>query len=524
MTTSSLSPLHATALVELRSLLDNARQVARTSALAARLTAVVLLDGVIERATHLAALAEGISPRRNATIEELHSQLIAKLGGSWRTDAWPAVRHLHTARNSALHEGVVPDPAQLPAWITATEKYTRSLISTVFAVGLDQAMLSDVIRDAELRKLLASSEAQIRAGRPAAAIEPITQAFSIASERWNQRHGHAHYRTASMSRLGETAELLQPLADLVHDTRKIAAGSTFATDPGDYTWFREVVKVPTEAITPDEVQAALSFVFWWIVRWEATEETFVGDRIERWYAEKRHVRERDEPANISAGKVTQATPNSRTELIISVANVPNEEQYSDWIGILTDRLRAGSEQLSSAWVIGREAQIRITLPENPDIPGIITCVNQALAESEIELRVIAAENKKRADANMAAVAEFSHAASQAQVPDWVGDIYIDTDATRWSSRLTLRLADTAAEHLMYVADVIRKHADVETCLVGSGGTMTIAPQMSFGELRAVLSDVAPTIEAYLLRKEVDEAERLRQLDALNTDLIRALVP
>ncbi len=89
-------------LVQLKALLDQAVAAAGSGAPLQRLTAVVLLDAVNERALHVAAPAVGVTPRERDSLDSV-AQAVADAKQS-AADAGAAVPRTGASRASSLLE------------------------------------------------------------------------------------------------------------------------------------------------------------------------------------------------------------------------------------------------------------------------------------------------------------------------------------------------------------------------------------------------------------------------------------
>jgi hypothetical protein len=266
MTEPLLTPLDALALVQLRSLRDEARRASQRLAPATRLFAVVLLDAVNESTMNMVATSLDIDYDNRQNFDGLKSRIQQELGQRWTivSSTWRDVLRLHQSRNLAQHRGISPDKEAIPGWSeVATESFALTLVRIAFGVNLDEVRLSDAIADAKLRDLLQEAETDLAEGRFAASARKTFEAFHSASERWRRQ---SQKRPALAPRKpirfdfdeSNSMKYLESLAQLGADA---AVYQIFSSSPSEYVWFRKLQGDRPEALDEDEVRRALGFVF-----------------------------------------------------------------------------------------------------------------------------------------------------------------------------------------------------------------------------------------------------------------------
>ena len=122
-------------LVLLRSLFKTARSRAQDPTKVGRHAGLVLLDGACELALAYVSDNLGVARRRNASLEDLYQALQAMLSPPGAIRGWSGVRLMHRARNSAQHDGILPDNAQLSRWIREVEQFLYDLVARAFGVS-----------------------------------------------------------------------------------------------------------------------------------------------------------------------------------------------------------------------------------------------------------------------------------------------------------------------------------------------------------------------------------------------------
>jgi hypothetical protein len=232
--------------------------------------AVVALDGVCELAAGLAAHELGVRISEGG-LPGLIGRVREKLKGNWGQDGSKAFHELHRARNSAQHEGVLPQASHLPIWSTEVERFVRSLIAAAFGVDLSDVSAADAVADDDLRQLLLDAEGLIEAEEYEAAIKSSNAAIVRALRDFRQRRGRSRtVTTPDPLGLGEV-NTIKALNAAVENLESFLDIATLASDPGEWIWLQathEVLGHTEEPVGREEAQRALVFALNWVLRYE----------------------------------------------------------------------------------------------------------------------------------------------------------------------------------------------------------------------------------------------------------------
>ena len=245
--------------------------------------AIVTYDAAVEAAMRLAAHHRGIGVRPEASFHDTLNK-VRSAGLDWQPTGVRGVLELHASRNLAQHVGILPDAERVVGWGIAATTFVGSLIRAAFHVALDEILLSEAIRDAELRELMNRAERALISGDAIEAFIRADSAFNGARLRWRQRR----------LELRPGVHRIQPmiLADPEPHTLDGAIDhqevQVFATDMAQYTQFLATRRhVSTGGPVPDtgEARRALAFVLDWILHWEYFEAGYPADRYAEYWAE-----------------------------------------------------------------------------------------------------------------------------------------------------------------------------------------------------------------------------------------------
>jgi len=530
---TTLDPGDANALVQLRALLDHARQAARTAAPVARLTALVLLDAVNERVTHLAVQTlPNVNVTSRAQFEDMYGAIKTALGT--RLDSrhgWAEARRLHRARNDAQHEGLGGDPALLPGWIAATELYTRSLVLATFGVDLDQVHLAEAINDPELADHLRVAEQQLHTGDAAAALTSVRDAFNTAFRAWLDQHKDAHQTWSSPPR---SFDEFREIGKMIEGSRNLTAAQAFAYDPAEYTWFSQLTHADPESVTTDEAERALVFVFWWIVRWEAINATWVSnrDRYFRWMERELVAKARTEPdrsTRIDRFSVERVGLRSQYRITFALVDVPAAEQYPNWSAQVDARLKGMTQAGIERWMLEQTGDINVYVTSDVDTDVLVNAVRQALAAADHDIAEIAEQGRRDAEREEARRAAFTASVEQldGQFPTWVRKVYLSAKGitSGWqASQLRVAFGDDLIQHLRHVRDLLVAHELIGSALI-RGDEIQVEPELTADDLITVLREidheVTSLIEANAQLRRNDVAAMTSFNDRLAASLNRS---
>lgn len=398
-------------LVSLRVLLGEAlARVADQSALG-RHTAIILLDGACEQALGIAADVCGVDIGR--TFPDTCMNLRRHLGASWLADGWPGVRTAHRARNEAQHHGIVPDAQQLQLWSADALRFVRGLIGATHDLNLDEVALADAISDSELSTRLADAECSLQDGRAPESVAASRAALQLARERWQ-----AQRTLAGQTKLSPAIQLDNLTSPIVTDQLgrldDVLEVLPFASDIGEYLWFRTLPDSPPPApqATVEQASRALSFVFSWIIRWEAFSARYDAAERRNWFQELRPPRS-DHPelgirvTDIRVAPIVQHVgqdPHPAISVTFQVVDAPADD-FDGWLRDVQRLLQEGAGGLYTYASIGRDGGLTMTsATAEIDPASVREAVQSALDDAE-EARVGRAERHDQWHADHASVWE-----------------------------------------------------------------------------------------------------------------------
>ena len=515
-----LSPTSAESLVHLKTLLDQAISGVGTGGRLRTLTAVVLLDAANERAMHIAAHATGAEIRARTTFEEVAKVIIDSIGDRWPGDRWLAVRQLHRVRNIAQHEGVPADPDMLAGWAAATQQFVRSVVAAVFDVDLDEVTLADAIQAEDVAAHVRDAEVALAAGDAQRAVEAAKAAFDLARQRWlGLRPGRDIARPPIRWVTGERGSGDRWIEGAIQSLADASAVGVFAADPAEYLWFRSVALDRDVPPNLDEAYRAVGFVFWWVVRWDAFQATFVPDRRAAHLRQSRNVRTDASRASVESVELRGERDEYRADL--KIRDVPTEEDFSRWSRLVGDLVRDG---LDGKWCyVQDDGTLSIPVPHDADVGDIARVVDWALTEAE---RAVVEERETEARVAREAAAasqRFRDEVSGVSCPEWVDAVDLERDgSSRGTPRIVLRLNSTfASEH--DVCEFLRARDDVESCYP-TRDAVVLMPVLAPEHLARLLNeaDVAlrPAVEEAVQRHTAEAVEREQLTAALRRAFVR----
>ena len=491
----TIPPLAAQDLVQLKALLEQAVAAARSGAPLQRLTAVVLLDAVNERAMHVAARPLGVTLAERDTFEAVANKIGAPLERRWARQGWQDVRILHRVRNLAQHEGITADRELLPAWTTATGLFTRTLVTLSHGVDLDEVTLADAVADSEIAGFLRRADAALAQGEPQAAVAAAADAFDRARRRWlSARPGSGAFgplRPAAICADDEFRDINAELRSLA----EASAVAAFAPDLAEYLWFREIAAERFTPPTPAEAQRAVAFSFWWIVRWEAFTGTYVPDRRTAHLRAVREIRTGPGPVRIDDVQLRPDTPPGSDTATFILAGLPGEDRFREWAGAVGARLR---ETIGVHCYIGDDGALVVPIRHDADPDTTADAVRDALTAADVDVDVARQEAAEQQAGARAADQAWREAARGQPLPAWVTAAGLATDDAT-SPRgpcVHLQLDETFAPGRVH--ETIRAHPDITQCYSGREATV-ITPPLPPDRLARVLWEVDNA-----LRPEVEQ--------------------
>lgn len=266
-------------LIGLRTLLEEAQARSAFAPATDRHAAIVLLDGACELALGIVLDARGASRPKTERFHDLFQKVAEELGSTWPRPGWPGVRLMHEARNGAQHHGFHPDPEQLARWAVDAGRFVHGLIAAATGVDLAAVTRSAAVSHVEVRDHLAAAEVALREEDSAEAVREALAAFSAARSDWARHRGGMHARLNSI----HFRELEEAVKAALESAETLSEVQAFAPDISDFRWLEK--RWPfgwvdeDDEITMDEARRAVSFVFGWVLRWEAfTQRTVTPKR------------------------------------------------------------------------------------------------------------------------------------------------------------------------------------------------------------------------------------------------------
>jgi hypothetical protein len=332
-------------LVRLRVFLEHARRQVGDQSEPGRHGALVALDGVCEFAMSVASHEVRVTPRRQADFHATIEALAVKLP-RWGMEGRRAVLAMHTARNAAQHQGVLPDPSLIDDWAEATEAFVTSLIDVAFVVDLREVLLAEAVQDPQLKALIREAEVALNGQDAGGAFDCAGRAFSVARRRWHEQQQDAYGYMPTQIPFDDDPRWMEPGAR----GADYADVGVFASDLGEYHWLlatrRQVAQgLPAEL---DDARRALLFVYDWILRWEPFDARYPRNRWRQYWQDVRPPRVGDQttPTIVSHDPLgrRQLGADAWNEILVQIANIPGDGR-GDWGIDMAAALRDACQQL-----------------------------------------------------------------------------------------------------------------------------------------------------------------------------------
>lgn len=273
----------APSLVGLRLLMEEGVRRSSDRSPVGRRIAIVILDGAVEAA--IGACLSNFGEDFGDKLDDGYSKLVAALKSEGRLKGSLSgaqdVRRLRRARNLTQHHGVTPDASEMQGWAKAVQSFVEHAIRATFHIDLSLITLADALRTKDLRSGFREAEGLLANGDVRGCVRELTDVFAKARRRSDAQHRASRLLSPLVPNFGQNSD---PTAAYVEDLLSV---STFATDLGEYLWWRTIsdavrLAPQTAEVTEQEAQRALSFIFNWILRWEGFTETYITDRLGRW--------------------------------------------------------------------------------------------------------------------------------------------------------------------------------------------------------------------------------------------------
>jgi hypothetical protein len=511
-----LSPETVTNLVQLRALLDSADRASLSNSYVTRPMVVVLLDAVNERATHFAATYLNLTIPNRAGFEQLMEIVKGQLGARWVTGTWPDIRRLHRTRNLVQHEGLEVDQKNIATWAAATASYTRSLVSAVWDININEVTLAKAVKHDEIRELLDTAERKIKEGMPSESLTATSTAFDLAYKSWKDHYRRRipfHHKPMQRDIVDQKG--FKYLEGEITEVNETSLAVSLAGDPGEYVWFRDLTAHETdmEVATLDEAQRALGFAFGWVIRWEAFQESFIPNRRRAREQAARRVRKSNRPASVHAVKVAGGRDNWR--LTVELADVPPAEEFDAWRRTLTTVLSSGKNLAPyHFWSVTESGNLENWISKEPDSAGdLAEVVSTALLTVEEEIR----KQQQEREASLKELKREAQAYAQdlerisPTLPSWVREAGLAEHRTimagKPESRLRIILTDDSINFWKPISSALQQHSSVQSSMVNwREKTIGITPELEPAELCQVLLDISPEIEELIAQKKSEDSQ------------------
>jgi len=526
MIDEALSPNEIRQLMVVRSMLDDATQQAQTATALRRLTAVVLLDGVVERATHLVAVHRGVKVTRNTDLDALTDLVKGSLGGAWSSRHSAAdVRQMHRARNTAQHEGVQPAAESLLAWADATRSYVRGLVDSAFNIDIHHVALTDAILDEELRTTLELADQHLQDQKDHECVVACGTAVDMAVRSWRSLHGRAN-RMVSIARSIRNARLRSGDSELEQRIELLELASeldAFSRDRAEAAWFAQVTSTRSELIEPGDGARALAFATMWVIAYEEAAATWVPDRYERSLLKSRLVRVNEEPAYVHS--VEEATS---TKLVVRVGDVPPADLYHKWMRV-TERIASSHTGDSRRWAINENGSAQAGIVESDDIKVLILALQTALTESHSALESDRREAEKLTELGERRRKDFVAAGASEDLPHWVLNLsleepeynppYVRIEVSELALRGDRPETQSGSFTLM---SGLEEHDLIEHAYTDRGGII-VRPALPRDVVRDQLWKIDAPVQAFIAAAKVRVASERERSDVVRAEAQAAIL-
>lgn len=512
------SPGQTLALVQLRALLDHAIATARSTAVVSRLSALVLLDAVCERAVHLALDQLGvITSDKKIVLPELHSRLGDHLV-DWHSRDWGDVHRMHRMRNRSQHDAIPPDPALMQGWVEATQRYVEDVVGHALRDRLSTVALADAVHSVEIAQYLRDAEHHLTNLNPGESLSSSAVAFTTAFDAWKQQNKLKSASLAVSRWPGTEDKQLEALMGRIDQQEATVLASTFTSEPSEHVWFLSLT-TGDSAVQPSvqEAERALSFVFWWVVRWEAFSENFDPERATTRARALRRVR-----ANESDSSHAVSVRKTDTGIVITLADVPlDETDFFDWSRFLVQCIRDNSSAVASSAFVDAEGQLHIHgLDRGANAELLVSAIKECLKRADrllVEAKTADAAERSKREAVKSA---YETGIDAADLPSWVERVDVVVGRSDFVPEVKIRLAPTSHEVAQETRDRLEQ-AGLPSYLSPHPIHVPAAPSVDelVEKLQIVDAEVAVLFEQH--RASVEVAAQAK--DALIEQLQRGLI-
>lgn len=530
---TGLSANDALTLVQIRAMLDLARRVAGSSAPVSRQTALVLLHAVNERVTHFAAHSlPQVQVGQKDLFRTLHDKVREALGERWAAnDGWADVQLLQRARNAAQHEGLGADPALLPGWVTATELYTRTLVAALLSVALDEVYLAEAITDPVQADHLRRAEQALDIDDVPGALAATRAAFDSASRRWVHSFRDAHGRSGVGTKRFPGFDDLTSLAESIDHLESAVAAMAFAVDPAEVTWFESLRRISPEDVSSEQARRALSFVFWWIIRWQdlQTASEVETARRQAKSAEERVARTRDHgDARVYVSSVAvipgrAAMTSKRVLVALELYDLPQPADLPYWT-TSTEEINRPLPGASKFRLNENGTRLIADIDPDDDTDTLMQRAEAMLLEAETRTATKRAHREEQQRADDTTSGTFGEHLTANPLPPWIRSARLcrSDEVHPWmgNSRLRVRL-DTPASLEDRVVAILAEHPSIEN-IRSEGHEYVITPELTAAQLSEAAHATTAAAEQAILDAFTKKAAAAQALSDLNNRLTMSL--
>jgi hypothetical protein len=420
----SLDPSAAQRLSRLRALLADARRRAGDESELGLHLAILAIDGIGELAIGLCIEHLGIRVKPTDGVPARLSRLLAEL--KITPPGTKGYGELHKVRNLVQHEGVLPQPEQLPRWLAETEQLADAIVKATFGIGLNEAWSARGVSDARLRSLLEEAERALDRGEAEESFDTSWRAFEEARRRFRQQTGLSDptifFGRGHQSIIGMDRDLTALLDEVRSLTEQVEI-SAFTAEPGEWLWFKQRNGEKGRGLPVDVADAGRAFVF--VLAWVLWFESYIArhgvDRWEQWRKEQRapetgvpggpHIR------GVSPGNRPSA-PGGRIEglrnWIFQLTDVPDTHPTFDW-AIHSAVSELEESPLTNAWLDGF-GRLSITCPETAPPEVVKASVEELIQAAKTKLSIRALEDAEDEALELKIMERFRVGLEQAACP------------------------------------------------------------------------------------------------------------
>lgn len=517
-------------LVHLRLALEDAISRAARVGKYRRGSAIVGLDAAVERASSMVAISRGVTIPTNGKLDDLISRLVQDLGSLWKPVVLQDIKHLRRARNASQHEGLEPDREQVPLWASAAESYISSLIEAHFAIDIRKVVLSDAIRDGDLRSAISHAEHALDLADYRSCVDHAASAYREALTRWNRLRGARRNLFTFAPAKPDDKISYDYLSGKLEEVQNVLAAVSFASNAAEAEWFISTLRERGDVLNAEDAERVLGFAFEWVVDFERAAESWIPSRQYRTAVSRRLVRSEDRPARIAECVSVEQTYGEAVRAIFRIADVPNELDYPLWMQTLTEMLMDNSN--GRRWRVLEDGTVEIRKSDRGDIDFTedMEELSTALVQSNeaVASKLTTAFEKQRIDEDKRQKYAASIAAIREDIPSWVSDVVWSRNKFSGNEQLLLkirkdvirlRFGDSAPlgsfDNRKSLRDIFVEQDLIESCSGVTGEyDLCINPLMDASLLAEVFMEVDATVGYQLeVQSRVDSEYKTKLIKA-----------